>query len=218
MKFTAALLTLAGLASAADVANSNAKSFADLGDGTYTVPIVNGTLHYAGATRHLGDGNATAAALAARDADQMPGKCVPQFPTRKTVCRTRDIRRADYLRAYSQFLQWIETGPDDGWVERGSCKSVVAGLAVVSACSKAGKQPTCVDEVAEAMREIDEYCAEEAGGDIKIRRWAKIYSRHNVRDGDGLGRLLEEADGEDADEGGHEDFEEEDPKVDQKTE
>ncbi|KAI4861771.1 hypothetical protein F4820DRAFT_451621 [Hypoxylon rubiginosum] len=195
MKFTAALLSLAGLASAAEfgiAANPNAKSFADLGNGFYTVPIVNGTLDYASAVRDTTDLVAAAAALDARDLaapDQMPGKCVPQFPTRKTTCRARDIRRADYLRAYANFLQWIETGPDDGWLEKRCCKSVVFGLAVVSACSKANRQPTCKDEVAEAMCELDEFCAEDDGGDIMIRSWAKQYGRHNVRDGDGLQRF-----------------------------
>ncbi|KAI1769754.1 hypothetical protein F4818DRAFT_456652 [Hypoxylon cercidicola] len=195
MKLTTTLLSLAGLASATEygiAANPSAKSFADLGNGMYTVPIVNGTLDYGGAVRDATDLSASAAAAAALDARgaaEMPGACEPQFPTRKTTCRSREIRRADYLRAYAAFVQWIESGPDDGWIEKQSCKSTVYGLAVVSACSGAGRQPTCRDELAEAMREIDAYCAEDDGGDIAIRSWNKQYARHNVRDGDGFNHL-----------------------------
>ncbi|KAI1765294.1 hypothetical protein GGR53DRAFT_529664 [Hypoxylon sp. FL1150] len=192
MKFAAALLALSGLASAADVANSTAQSFADLGDGVYTVPVVNGTLHYAGAT--LDDASSTSPSVSARGPNRPPGKCDPHFPTRKTTCRPRDIIRADYLKAYDKFLDWIANGPEDGWIGHNQCKTILSGTAAVMACSLAGKQPTCAEELTEAMTELDTYCAEDEGGDLKIQRWAKVYSRHNVRDGDGLKHFLAQDD------------------------
>ncbi|KAI0890686.1 uncharacterized protein GGS22DRAFT_184033 [Annulohypoxylon maeteangense] len=108
--------------------------------------------------------------------------CTPQFPTRKTLCRERKIRRDDYLRAYAKYLDWINNGPDNGWVRKHQCKTILWGSVVVSTCSWGGPNPTCVGELVEAMRELDMYCAYDEGGDISIRHWKKVYGRHNVRD------------------------------------
>ncbi|KAI1376292.1 hypothetical protein F4677DRAFT_445550 [Hypoxylon crocopeplum] len=183
MKFATAILAFAGAANAA-------KSFIDFSNGMYTIPIVNGTLDLDSATRDAEHGsniNTTLAALSSPQlidmaAGGMPGLCVPQFPTRKTYCRTRHVPRADYLRALARFLDWIETGPDEGWVPKHSCKALVWGEAVVSACTTRGPNPTCRDELVEAMRELDVFCALDLGGDIKVSRWAKRYARHHVRD------------------------------------
>ncbi|KAI2615599.1 hypothetical protein GGR54DRAFT_649840 [Hypoxylon sp. NC1633] len=187
MKIThTTVLGLAGLANAA-------KSFSDLRNGMYTIPIVNGTLEIAQAIRddapdapsiNVTQAQATSPQLTDLGADGTPGTCVPQFPTRKTECRPRRISRADFLRAYAKFLDWIEEGPDEGWVPRHSCKSLVWGQVVVSACTSGGANPTCRDELVEAMRELDAFCALDQGGDIRIRRWKKQYSRHHIRDGD----------------------------------
>ncbi|OTB02289.1 hypothetical protein M426DRAFT_13593 [Hypoxylon sp. CI-4A] len=182
MKVTSALLSLAGiagLASATDVPN--------LGNGMYTVPLVNGTLDFANAIKDPWDINnnnesqqqqrkRTTAPLA-------PGVCDAQFPTRRTICRARTFPREDYLRAYAKYLDWIETGPDEGWLPSRSCKTLLWGAAGVTACSTGGRNPTCRDELAEAMRELDLYCDLDQGGDIYIKRWLKRYSRHHVRDG-----------------------------------
>lgn len=161
----------------------------------YTIPIVNGALDLENAVRDPEEGFMHDIKHGSFDyniteSDTAPGLCVPQFPTRKTRCRARTIRRADYVRAFAQYLNWVESGPDDGWIPRKSCKSLVYGLVVVSACSTGGPNPTCRDEVVEAMRELDVYCNEDAGGDIIIKKWKKIYNRHNIRDGDGLDGLL----------------------------
>ncbi|KAI2633744.1 hypothetical protein GGS26DRAFT_554584 [Hypomontagnella submonticulosa] len=142
--------------------------------------------------------NTNATSHDSRTAQGLPGTCVPQFPKRKTDCRTRRFPRWDYLRAYAKFLDWIETGPDAGWVPKKSCKSLVVGSVVVSACSDGGANPTCVAELVEAMRELDTYCAPDQGGEIWIRRWLKSYLRHHVRDGDNIEHLVvpDEADGE----------------------
>ncbi|KAI1106685.1 hypothetical protein F4804DRAFT_330101 [Jackrogersella minutella] len=203
MKFAAAIIGLAGAANAA------ATSFADLGNGMYTIPLVNNQMDFTHAIRdpynithsaadYVASLNSTGGGVAPRG---QPGTCVPQFPTRGTFCRPRKIQRVDYLRAYAKYLDWIETGPDEGWIPKHSCKSLVWGLVVVSACSSGGRNPTCREELVEAMRELDAYCAETAGGDIKIGRWKKRYSRHNIRDGDDLLEVDGAADEQDADEG-----------------
>ncbi|KAI0383746.1 hypothetical protein F5Y04DRAFT_287058 [Hypomontagnella monticulosa] len=200
MKFTIAMLGLAGLA---NIVNAAAVSFKDFKNGMYTIPIVNDTMDLSQAIRKAEDdawfasGRATRAATATianrstnstaispADSDDVPGQCVPQFPSRKTTCRTRRIARRDYLRAYAQFLDWIDNGPDGGWVPKKSCKAIVWGEVVVSACSAGGPNPTCTGEFVEAMRELDTFCAPEQGGDIWITSWAKNYNRHNTRDGD----------------------------------
>ncbi|KAI2614011.1 uncharacterized protein GGS25DRAFT_527123 [Hypoxylon fragiforme] len=182
MKFSQAIVSLAGIAGAA----SAAKSYADLGNGAFTIPIVNGTLDFDAAVRHdlemslpAASEEGVAADLASRG---QPGTCDPQFPTRKTICRVRTVSRNDYLRAYAKFIDWINTGPDAGWIPKHSCKAIVFGEAAVTACSQGGKNPTCQAELVEAMRELDSYCSPTAGGDIKIRKWLKRYSRHSVRD------------------------------------
>ncbi|KAI0116935.1 hypothetical protein F4814DRAFT_267351 [Daldinia grandis] len=191
MKFTQVLMSAAGAVGAASAANS----YTDLANGMYTIPMVNDTLDFGNAVldwdgvsslngaNNETDTETVARALAER---RPPGLCVPQFPTRKTLCRSRVIRRAEYLRAYAKFLDWIESGPDEGWIPKESCKSLIWGNVVVSACSSGGINPTCREELVEAMRELDAYCAETQGGDIVIHHWAKAYGRHNIRDGDGL--------------------------------
>ncbi|KAI2463039.1 hypothetical protein F4781DRAFT_441195 [Annulohypoxylon bovei var. microspora] len=200
MKSINALLCLAGIASGAAIQPMN---FEKLGNGMYTIPLVGGRMDFSRATRDpfnvtsaapdyqsVIDGaerntTSTPSALSVR---KQPGTCVPQFPTRVTFCRARKIKRIDYLRAYAKYLDWIETGPDEGWVPKHSCKSLVWGFVVVSTCSTGGPNPTCRAELVEAMRELDTYCAELDGGDIKIHHWKKRYSRHNIRDGDDLQR------------------------------
>ncbi|KAI1390097.1 uncharacterized protein F4822DRAFT_443088 [Hypoxylon trugodes] len=189
MKVLYALLSFAGAVSAA-------KSYVELSNGMYTVPYINETLDFENASRDAWDisadlSDAAAEATITNSTSTLaergvPGDCLPQFPTRNTWCRERKIRRADYLRAYAKFLDWIETGPDEGWVPKHSCKSLVWGAVVLSACSTGGPNPTCRGELTEAMREVDAYCSTESGGDIQIKKWQKTYSRHNVRDGDGM--------------------------------
>ncbi|KAI1476691.1 hypothetical protein K445DRAFT_319220 [Daldinia sp. EC12] len=180
MKFSQAIL---GFAAFLGTANA-AKSYSDLTNGMYTIPVVNGTLDFDNAVRDWdGVAELTAKPLSER---RPPGICQPQFPTRKTLCRTRVIRRSEYLRAYAKFLDWIESGPDEGWIPKSSCKSLLWGSVVVSACSSGGINPTCREELTEAMRELDTYCAPDQGGDITIHHWAKSYGRHNIRDGDDL--------------------------------
>ncbi|KAI8960775.1 hypothetical protein F5Y11DRAFT_349195 [Daldinia sp. FL1419] len=194
MKFTNTILTVAGIAGAANAGNT-ANSYSDLSNGMYTIPMVNGSLDFSSATRDW-DGvallNGRTGTNTAETVDhelserRPPGQCVPQFPTRKTLCRSRVIRRNEYLRAYAKFLDWIESGPDEGWIPKESCKSLLWGSVVISACSSGGLNPTCRDELVEAMRELDAYCAQDQGGDIVIHHWAKSYGRHNIRDGDDL--------------------------------
>ncbi|KAI1802442.1 hypothetical protein F4811DRAFT_396873 [Daldinia bambusicola] len=183
MKFTQSILGLAAFVGAANAA----KSYLDLANGMYTIPMVNGTLDFDnavqdwdGVTELSGNPNKTL------DSRRAPGFCQPQFPTRETLCRTRGIRRAEYLRAYAKFLDWIESGPDEGWIPKESCKSLLWGTVVVNACSAGGVNPTCRGELKEAMRELDTFCSPDEGGDIIIHHWAKSYGRHNIRDGDDL--------------------------------
>ncbi|KAI1465674.1 uncharacterized protein F4812DRAFT_106113 [Daldinia caldariorum] len=181
MKFTQVALGVAALMGV----TSAAKSYIDLSNGLYTIPVVNGSLDFESAVRDW-DGVTELNKTDKLAARRPPGPCEPQFPTRKTLCRSRMIKRAEYLRAYAKFIDWIESGPDGGWIPKGSCKSLLWGNAVVSACSTGGVNPTCRAELEEAMREVDSICSAEQGGDIVIRHWAKSYGRHNVRDGDNL--------------------------------
>ncbi|KAI0175985.1 hypothetical protein GGR52DRAFT_538942 [Hypoxylon sp. FL1284] len=199
MQFPPIILLLAGRAGltvAGTAANPAAQSFADLGDGFYTVPIENGTLVYGSAVRDADLESVSGdEADSQKSEDKMPGDCVPAFPSMTLQCRVRDMPLKDLKMAKEKFLDWIQTGPEDGWVERKSCKSVIVGQAVVSACSTKGRQPTCRDEFNEAMGEIDPLCKKAGGGDLYIKKWRKIYNRHNVRDGDGLASLISDDDG-----------------------
>ncbi|KAI0848938.1 hypothetical protein F5Y00DRAFT_78467 [Daldinia vernicosa] len=202
MRFTQVLVCAAGALGAAaapaspNAPNATASSYLDLTDGMYTIPIVDDdTLDFSQAVRDW-DGltalsgaasnnteESVAAALAER---RPPGQCDPQFPSRKTLCRSRTVARSEYLRAYAKFLDWIDYGPDQGWIPKKSCKSLLWGSVVVNACSAGGINPTCRGEVVEAMRELDAYCALDKGGDISIKAWKKVYGRHHVRDGDAM--------------------------------
>ncbi|KAF3055589.1 hypothetical protein GL218_06998 [Daldinia childiae] len=196
MKFTQILFSAAGFIGATNAAAYPVNSYMDLTNGMYTIPMVDGGLDFGKAVRDW-DGvtafnntntsnNNTEIVARALSERRPPGECVPQFPTRKTLCRSRVIRRSEYLRAYAKFLDWIESGPDEGWIPKESCKSLLWGNVVVSACSSGGINPTCREELMEAMRELDAFCAENQGGDIVIHHWAKSYGRHNIRDGDDL--------------------------------
>ncbi|KAI1461710.1 hypothetical protein F4805DRAFT_413080 [Annulohypoxylon moriforme] len=86
------------------------------------------------------------------------------------------------MGAYANFLNWIYAGPDDGWVNKNSCKTIVYGSVATASCSWGGRNPTCTGEFTEAMRELDAYCAWDDGGDISIHHWKKSYGRHNILD------------------------------------
>ncbi|KAI1142864.1 hypothetical protein F5Y05DRAFT_420715 [Hypoxylon sp. FL0543] len=162
----------------------------------YTIPLVNNAMDFASAVRDdyllipptinttTTNTKITTTTIAPR---RLPGRCVPQLPTRTTDCRRRRIDREDYAAALAKFVDWIETGPDAGWLPPKSCKALVHGKVAVAACSSGGPNPTCAPELLEAMRELDLYCPAapaSSGGDIRIRRWRKTYGRHNLLDGD----------------------------------
>ncbi|KAL7628738.1 hypothetical protein AAE478_000253 [Parahypoxylon ruwenzoriense] len=193
MKFATTFVTMASLSKAASIGRPyfNTRAFPKLANGMYTVPITaDGVVDFSHAQLDTGfnvssDPTSDYEPTGMQPAAQ-PGECEPQFPTRQTVCRDRTFERPDYVRAVTRFIEWIANGPDDGWIPQQSCKSLVFGLAVVSACSQGGPNPTCRDELVEAMRELDVYCAPDLGGDIVIDPWKKTYGRHNIRDGSNL--------------------------------
>ncbi|KAI0842958.1 hypothetical protein F5Y06DRAFT_304556 [Hypoxylon sp. FL0890] len=185
MKLVPALLGLVGVASAANT-STIPKSFADLGNGMYTIPYINETIDFAHAildnyTLPLPNSTTNPPILPERE---KPGKCVREFPSRTKVCRPRKINRISYLRALALFLDWIETGPEAGWLPGHKCKALVYDQAVVSACSFGGPNPTCATELQEAMRQLDLYCDFSAGADLYIYRWKKGYGRYNSLDGE----------------------------------
>ncbi|KAI1409691.1 hypothetical protein F5Y13DRAFT_87025 [Hypoxylon sp. FL1857] len=171
----------------------------------YTIPFINNTMDISHAIRdaytpRIRDSSVsvhpTNPANPALSARRQPGICDPQFPTRTTFCRFRRISREEYQRAYIKYVDWVENGPDAGWIPKHSCKTLVSGLVAVSGCSRGGPNPSCRAELDEAMRELDTYCDDDQGGDIYIHRWKKRYTRHHLLDGDGLVVAQAEAEAE----------------------
>ncbi|KAI2626306.1 hypothetical protein GGS21DRAFT_529748 [Xylaria nigripes] len=90
------------------------------------------------------------------------GKCHSHFPNHhnRFITGHTMLNLNNYPLALSLFMEWIETGPDSGWLDRGEVRMAKTEDLVVGACIfKRKKLRTCVHELSMALDAADHECA-----------------------------------------------------------
>ncbi|KAI0533884.1 hypothetical protein GGR58DRAFT_485056 [Xylaria digitata] len=121
--------------------------------------------------------------------DELPA---PDYPWSSSHChwhyphhRNRFItghtmmNMTNYPLTLAMFMDWMNTGADGGWLNRGEVRMAKANDVVVGACVfKRPRLQTCVHELSLAMGAADRECAAgKVGCHVCLRNWSKDYFR-----------------------------------------
>ncbi|KAI0966742.1 hypothetical protein F4678DRAFT_265248 [Xylaria arbuscula] len=89
------------------------------------------------------------------------------------------LNLSNYPRTLSMLMEWMTSGADSGWLERGEVRMAKSDDMVVGACIfKKKRLMTCVHELSLAMGAADRECsAGKVGCHVCLRNWNKDYFR-----------------------------------------
>ncbi|TGJ83167.1 hypothetical protein E0Z10_g5592 [Xylaria hypoxylon] len=89
------------------------------------------------------------------------------------------MNMTNYPLTLAMFMDWMTTGADGGWLNRGEVRMAKANDIVVGACVfKKPRLQTCVHELSLAMGAADRECAAgKVGCHVCLRAWHKDYFR-----------------------------------------
>ncbi|KAF2962783.1 hypothetical protein GQX73_g10791 [Xylaria multiplex] len=89
------------------------------------------------------------------------------------------MNMTNYPLTLAMFMNWMNKGPESGWLSRGEVRLAKANDVVVGACVfKRLRLKTCVHELSLAMGAADRECAAgKVGCHVCLRSWSKDYFR-----------------------------------------
>ncbi|KAI0910463.1 hypothetical protein F4824DRAFT_113936 [Ustulina deusta] len=89
------------------------------------------------------------------------------------------MNMTNYPLTLAMFMDWMSTGADGGWLNRGEVRMAKSNNVVVGACVfKKPRLMTCIHELSLAMGAADRECAAgKVGCHVCLRHWHKDYFR-----------------------------------------
>ncbi|KAI0416144.1 hypothetical protein F5X98DRAFT_364717 [Xylaria grammica] len=92
------------------------------------------------------------------------------------------MNMSNYPLTLAMFMDWMSTGADGGWLNRGEVRMAKSNDIVVGACVfKKPRLQTCVHELSLAMGAADRECAAgKVGCHVCLRKWHKDYFRFST--------------------------------------
>ncbi|KAI1150542.1 hypothetical protein F4825DRAFT_452395 [Nemania diffusa] len=110
-----------------------------------------------------------------------PGHCHWHYPHHRNrfIVGHTMMNLTNYPLTLAMFMDWMTTGADGGWLERGEVRMAKSNDVVVGACVfKRPRLATCVHELSLAMMAADRECASgKVGCHACIQNWHKDYFR-----------------------------------------
>ncbi|KAI1428149.1 hypothetical protein F5Y12DRAFT_77559 [Xylaria sp. FL1777] len=92
------------------------------------------------------------------------------------------MNMTNYPLTLAMFMEWVSTGAESGWLNRGEVRMAKSNDIVVGACIyKKHRLKTCTHELSLAMGAADRECAGgKVGCHVCLRHWHKDYFRFNA--------------------------------------
>ncbi|KAI1311367.1 hypothetical protein F5Y03DRAFT_342787 [Xylaria venustula] len=110
-----------------------------------------------------------------------PAHCHWHYPHRhnRFISGHDLLNLENYPRTLSMLMEWMTSGGDAGWLERGEVRMAKSNDMVVGACIfKKKRLMTCVHELTLAMGAADRECSSgKVGCHVCLRNWNKDYFR-----------------------------------------